>query len=162
MNKESASIRLYELKNPRQSASTKSGFTLIEILIVVSIVGLLASVVLVGLGGFRSRGRDARRVTDIRSLQNGFELYYTKYGTYPPNVDALLTGGIGVNKIPKDPTSQANYLYSLSNDKQSYILAATLDATSGDAMFNDSYQGSTSGYTGSVNSCAPPVYCVQF
>lgn len=143
-------------------SANKKGFTLIEVLIVVSIIGLLSSVILVGLGGFRSRGRDARRVTDLKSLQNGLELYYTKSGEYPVNLDALLSAGIGVNKIPKDPTTQVNYLYSLSNSRQSYIVAATLDASSGDTMFNDSYQGGVSGYSGSVTSCAPPVYCVQF
>lgn len=142
--------------------ANKRGFTLIEVLIVISIIGLLSSVILVGLGGFRSRGRDARRITDLKSLQNGLELYYSKNSEYPANFDAILTAGIGVNKIPKDPSSNANYLYSLSTNKQSYIAAAGLDAVAGDPLFNDSYQGGVSGYSGTVTSCAPPVYCIQF
>jgi prepilin-type N-terminal cleavage/methylation domain-containing protein len=53
----------------------KKGFTLIEVLTVVAIIGLLASIVLVGLGSFRTRGRDTRRIADLRSTQNALELY---------------------------------------------------------------------------------------
>ena len=60
--------------------STEKGFTLIEILIVVAIIAILASVVLVGLGPTQSGGRDARRVSDLSEVQNGFELYYNKSG----------------------------------------------------------------------------------
>jgi prepilin-type N-terminal cleavage/methylation domain-containing protein len=137
------------------------GFTLIEVLIVVSIVGLLAATVLVGLGGFRERGRDARRISDLKSLQNGLELYYTKYNGYPVALNNLLTAGIGINKIPSDPVS-GSYLYGVTSDKQSYIVAANLDAEQEDLIFNDSYQGSVTGYTGTVTTCAPPVYCIQF
>lgn len=61
----------------------KKGFTLIEILIVVAIIAILASVVLVGLGPTQQAGRDARRLSDIREVQNGLELYYNKCGYYP-------------------------------------------------------------------------------
>ena len=42
------------------------GFTLMELLIVVAIIGLLASMILVGLSSFRTRGRDARRIFDVK------------------------------------------------------------------------------------------------
>lgn len=144
--------------------NSKKGFTLIEVLIVVSIIGLLASVVLVGLGGFRSRGRDARRVQDLRSLQNGLELFYARNNQYPDILNNLLTAGIGVTKLPKDPTGTTDYFYSYRTaDKQGYILAALLDSSAGDAVFNDSNQEAVvSNYTGSVTSCAPSYYCVSF
>ena len=43
----------------------RKGFTLIEILVVVAIISILASVVLVGLGPTRKIGRDARRISDL-------------------------------------------------------------------------------------------------
>src|SRR2546422_562625 len=63
--------------------TNKKGFTLIEILIVVAIIALLASIVLVGLGPARVKGRDARRVADIRQMQNALEIWNTKCGSYP-------------------------------------------------------------------------------
>lgn len=143
------------------------GFTLIEILIVVAIIGLLASVVLVGLGSFRSRGRDARRIADIRSVQNSLELFYVKSNAYPTATNwtdlktALVGAGIGISNVPLDPLDPSTtyfYAYGVSADKQSYVLGATLeDANANKTILNDDIDSTVY----NVN-CADPVYCVQF
>ena len=53
-----------------QKFTGKKGFTLIELLVVIAVIGILASVILVGVASFRGKGRDARRVSDVRQLQN--------------------------------------------------------------------------------------------
>ncbi len=136
------------------------GFTLIEILIVVAIIGILASIILVGLGSFRSRGRDARRIADLHQVQNGLELYFTKNGSYPSdaawaNLTTTLKGaGIGVNAVPNDPTIGSNYIYAAASG--GYVLAATLEDVNNPALTND--------VDSTVNGvgCGDPVYCVQF
>ena len=52
------------------------GFTLVELLVVISIIGLLAGIVLSSLNSARAKGRDARRVSDIKQLQLALTLYY--------------------------------------------------------------------------------------
>src|SRR3989344_1099535 len=104
--------------------NNKKGFTLIEVLVVVSIVGLLASVVLVGLGGFRARGRDTRRLADLKSIQNGLELFYTKNNSYPADLQDLIDPSLGINKLPKDPTAGVDYSYTSCDSSQSYVLGA--------------------------------------
>jgi len=148
---------------------TTGGFTLIELLIVVAIIGLLASVVLVGLGGFRARGRDARRIADIRESQNALELYYTKNNKYPTvsgvnSWDSLKTsiisGGIGVYTIPNDPLyasdNNKTYEYGVSGDQQNYVLKSTLEDPNNPALTDD-----VDGTIYSI-SCDDPSYCVQF
>ncbi len=142
------------------------GFTLIEILIVIFIIGLLASVVLVGLGSFRQRGRDTRRVADLRSVQNGLELYYSKNGSYPQINNwaglqsELVNSGIGIENIPNDPDKRAVYEYA--GDGQSYVLKAVLEDKNNSVLREDI----DSLQFGSVD-CGPAseddrYYCVKF
>ena len=59
------------------------GFTLIELLVVIAIIGVLASMVMTSLSKAKAKARDARRVEDIRQIQNALEMYYAEHGRYP-------------------------------------------------------------------------------
>lgn len=61
----------------------KRGFTLIEILVVVFIIGLLASIIVVIMDKNRAAARDARRKADLRTIQNALESYYAINQVYP-------------------------------------------------------------------------------
>lgn len=76
-----------------KNTKTRRGFTLIELLIVIAVIGLLASIVLVGLSGVREGGRDARRLSEIRQVQSLLEQYFNMCGTYPIISDAWVQGG---------------------------------------------------------------------
>ncbi|MEX2411133.1 MAG: type II secretion system protein [Candidatus Paceibacterota bacterium] len=68
--------------------NSQKGFTLIEMLVVVAIIGLLSSVVVVGLSGAREQARDARRVAETREVQNALELAYSSVDGYPVAIPA--------------------------------------------------------------------------
>ena len=146
--------------------SKKLGFTLIEVLIVIFIIGLLASVILVGLGAFRQRGRDTRRIADLRSVQNGLELYYSKTGYYPPPSDwsgvqnELVNAGIGIENIPSDPDRAHSYEYA--SDGQSYVLKAVLEDKNNSVLRED-----VDGMQFNSVDCGPAseddrFYCIKF
>lgn len=61
----------------------RRGFTLLELLVVVAIIGMLASVILVILSGVQKDAHDKRRVEDLGQLKNALELYYTDHQHYP-------------------------------------------------------------------------------
>lgn len=61
-----------------------TGFTLIELLIVISIIGLLSSIVLASLNSARIKSRDAARKAQLREIVKALEFYYDTYGRYPP------------------------------------------------------------------------------
>jgi len=69
--------------NKTASRSEERGFTLIELLVVIAIIGLLSSIVLASLNTARSKGRDARRESDLQSIQTALELYYLNRNSYP-------------------------------------------------------------------------------
>ena len=59
------------------------GFTLIEIMVVVSIIGILSSIILFSISGARQSARDKQRVSDLSNIRFGIELYKETYGDYP-------------------------------------------------------------------------------
>ena len=160
----------------RRNVDARSGFTLIEILIVVAIISILASIVLVGIGPTEQLGRDARRVSDLHQVQTALELYYAKCGNYPgPAVnDSVcqaylgLTGGygenganppaatsligsitasdIGVKTMPNDPQKNKKYYYATEANGVSYILGAILENKNG-SVFSGYIAPATTLYT---------------
>lgn len=70
----------------------KKGFTLVELLVVIAIIGLLSTLAVVALGSARAKARDARRMSDVRQVQTGLELYYSDKGGYPPAAVAVTLG----------------------------------------------------------------------
>ena len=113
----------------------KKGFTLIELLIVVAVIGILASVVLVGLGPVQKQGRDARRISGLRQVQNGLELYYNKNGSYPQggvswtDFSKDLKDNGGISNVPKDPRSPSyEYQYwTNGTTRNTYCIGARLE-----------------------------------
>lgn len=62
------------------------GFTLVELLVVIGIIGILASIVTVSLGGAKGKSRDGRRISDIKNIQLALSLYYNDNQMYPINI----------------------------------------------------------------------------
>jgi prepilin-type N-terminal cleavage/methylation domain-containing protein len=59
------------------------GFTLIEIMVVVTIIGILAAILFVNFDDARKQARDKVRMTSLKEMQLSLELYKSQYGRYP-------------------------------------------------------------------------------
>ncbi len=160
------------------SAKNLGGFTLIEMLIVIAIIGILASIVLVGLGPVQRSARDSRRASDLRSVQNALELCYSKGGSYPvaANWAELITAltGIGgspqcggsavVPRIPSDPLPAQTYEYSVNCAAgTSYMLKATLEDPTSNLLANPAEPDAAPTCGLDCTDAAPNTgYCVEF
>lgn len=61
----------------------RAGFTIVELLIVIVVIGILAAIVLNTFAGTQARARNSERQTDIKALANQLEAYYTDNVSYP-------------------------------------------------------------------------------
>jgi prepilin-type N-terminal cleavage/methylation domain-containing protein len=80
----------------------ESGFTLVELLIVIVILGVLAGIVVFSVSGITGRGAAAACKSDVASVQVATEAYYAKNGSYPADVAALVTA----NFLKAAPTAE--------------------------------------------------------
>jgi prepilin-type N-terminal cleavage/methylation domain-containing protein len=70
-----------------------TGFTLVEILVVIAIIGLLAVIGIVSLGSARAKARDARRISDVRAITKALDLYFAAKQQYPVGGGVDMGGG---------------------------------------------------------------------
>jgi len=152
------------------------GFTLIELLVVIAIIGLLASMIMVGLSSSRTKGRDARRIADLKEVQNGLEIYYMKSGSYPTNITkwadfVTALKSVGITQVPNDPTNPTNdttktyyYSYYSTTDGQHYVLGAVLEDKNNSILDNDIddsvFNGMILTNCGTGGAGSDAVYCV--
>lgn len=61
----------------------RSGFSLVELLVVITIIGLLLGFATISYANFQQKGRDAKRKADLRATQQALEQFYADNGAYP-------------------------------------------------------------------------------
>lgn len=126
-------------------------FTLIELLVVIAIIGVLSSVILASLNTARGRARDAKRESDLHSVQTALELYYSANNSYPLAISNWNTECSGwnhttsnnvapglvpsyISQFPSDPamisaSNQNCYLYISNGTSYKFIDYNAVDAT---------------------------------
>ncbi|MFA4942568.1 MAG: prepilin-type N-terminal cleavage/methylation domain-containing protein [Patescibacteria group bacterium] len=127
----------------------KKAFTLIELLVVIAIIGLLATLSVLALNNARAKGRDARRVSDIKQIQTALELYFNDKQLYPATLvtgsTITSTSSAGTSTymqvIPSSPTPNVStsvtgcggtdYTYEMQEVGASYTLKYCLEGNVG-------------------------------
>lgn len=92
---------------------TPFGFTLIEILVVITIVSLLSAVIYGSFGDARESSRDKIRKTSLKELGLALELYKAQTGVYPPS-GCLATGWAGPGPQTGLDTSCTRYIEKIT------------------------------------------------
>ncbi|MDD2745378.1 MAG: prepilin-type N-terminal cleavage/methylation domain-containing protein [Candidatus Gracilibacteria bacterium] len=129
---------LQKIKSPKISKKPSLfGFTLIELIVVITILAILGTIGFLSIGSYSSRARDSSRLTDTANISKSLDLSIITRGTYP-NPDTFFSvtysggtiwkqgkvgatvlqamrssiSGGGLNKKPVDPLDKTEYTYS--------------------------------------------------
>lgn len=78
-------------KHLQRARAEESGFTLIELMIVIVILGVLAGIVIFAVGGITDNGNVAACKSDVKTIDVAVEAYKAKNGSYPGTLDPALT-----------------------------------------------------------------------
>ena len=124
------------------------GFTLVELLIVIGVLGVLAATLIMTVNPIEQikKSSDSTRKSDLAQIKRALDLYYDDNGRYPASsADFKITNGASsvawgsawqpyMNKLPKDPSSKNSYLYYSppAAQGQSYYIYANLERGSKD------------------------------
>jgi general secretion pathway protein G len=99
-------------KTERNARRSRGGFTLIEILLVVVIIGMLATVAAINIPKMLGKGREGKAKADISRFTTALHAYNMDEGKYPSSMDALTAGNDPImESIPKDPWGR-DYQYN--------------------------------------------------
>ena len=76
----------------------RAGFTIVELLIVIVVIGILAVLVILGFNGVRNRTYDTTVQNDLAAIARKIKMYHATYSVYPAGSAQLAEAGIKVNK----------------------------------------------------------------
>lgn len=139
----------------------KNGFTLVELLVVISIIGILTVIGVVSFSGAQKKARDVARKSELGALSKALMMYYSDKGKFPDatqfdNFGEELTDGTYtyMKKIPEETRTvqgMPGFCYVVSIDGKSFGLFAKLENAQDDACDVGSSLG--------AGDCAGKDYC---
>lgn len=111
-------------------AKLHPGFTIVELLIVIVVIGILAAITIVAYNGVQARAHDADRVNDMNVIKKALTLFYVDNGYYPARAeffnatfrrDTLKIPDSAVNPPGTSSSNSIAYCWSTSPNQYCYV-----------------------------------------
>ena len=110
------------------------GFTLIEIMIVIAIIGLIAVLILVAISSSRDKAADTKTISTMDDVKTAVEMYYSSNGTFPSALDEAGMLQYFNSELPDN----VNYL--VTGARTCYVLQTKLERGSGSELLDKTGQ----------------------
>lgn len=119
------------------SKNKQSGFTIVELLIVIIVIGILAGLVITMFSGIQEKARDTERQTDLQAMHGQLESFFAQKGYYPSLADLndrATSGFVATNlkgldkeafRDPKAVTADSGYRLVAAPAAKAYAYAVT-------------------------------------
>ena len=91
---------------PSPGRARERGFTLLELIIVIAVIGILAVIVMPRMKEVPARAAEAALKQDLRTMRDVIDQHYGDKGHYPPSLDALVEEGY-LRSVPSDPITRS-------------------------------------------------------
>ncbi len=95
-----------------QRKRNKKGFTLIELVVVIAILGILAALAIPRLSGSTQKAKETTNEANIRTIQSAISLYEAENGDKPTSIDDLIPKYL--DKVPVNPLTEKDPGYSIT------------------------------------------------
>jgi prepilin-type N-terminal cleavage/methylation domain-containing protein len=127
----------------RHQRKNQRGFTLLELIVVIAIIGILATIAMPALKDVPRRANEAVLKTNLRTMRDVIDQHYGDKGRYPSSLQALVDGGY-LRRIPMDPITKSSETWLLTfeeTDPDNPPAESDLDP-SGEPGITDVHSGS--------------------
>ena len=101
------------LRRPRAGAF---GFTLLEMIVVIAMIGILATIAMPAMRNTPTRAREAVLKSNLHALRELIDQYHADKGYYPSTLDALVEEGY-FRKLPRDPMTKSSETWVVEYDE---------------------------------------------
>ncbi|MDD5774170.1 MAG: type II secretion system protein GspG [bacterium] len=104
----------------------EKGFTLLEILVVIAVIGILVAILVPRFSGIQTDAKKKQAMSELRSLKTAVEIYKNNNNAYPAKAgwDTLLVNQTNriIDEVPNDPFGTTKYSYDLDTTTSSYYV----------------------------------------
>ena len=98
------------MEKEKRTIKKRKGFMLLELIIVVAIIGVLATVAIPNFVGMTDEAKVAKIQSDLSTIGTAMEVYHVKKGgTYPTDLSTLAGDNGYLKEVPKPPTGAGDY-----------------------------------------------------